>query len=227
MIRFLVALMLLAVSSCTPAWAGYTLFTYPQVWPEYIVVHDAYGPATAKNPGIAPLFPPGSAVVYKPAGFSIYAADDAMRTVLLADTNGIDLDGSILAALPGLKGWVAEQVKEIRAKALEKATKNSGVYAIYDENYQAAIAYDAGEGDVTVMRNNMTATDYLAGFGARLGMTAGQFAAYIISENHRVGPTNYQVEDEYLRLVYTVIPAEVSVERLLAYPADYRRFCGL
>ena len=97
--------------------------------------------------------------------------------------------------------------------------------AVYSENYLASVAYLAGNGATTVMKDGHTASDYLTGFGARLGMTAGQFAAYIVGETRRVGPTAYEVEDESLRLGYGVIPAETSIDELLDLPNQYGRYC--
>lgn len=223
--RILLGIILFAIS--TPAWAGYTIFTYPQVTPEFVIVHDAYNTVSVKNPGATVTLPVGSVIIYKPATHNIYSATVTDRQLLLDDPAGTATDSAVLSAFPGLRTKVTADIQDIRAQALEKSTKNSGVSAIYDENYQASVAFTAGTGSTTLMRNGMTATAYLTGFGARLGMTAAQFAAYIIAENKRVGPTAYQVEDEYLRLAYGVIPVETSVTKLLGYAAAYRTFCGL
>lgn len=225
--RALLSLIILAMSSCQPAWAGYTIFTYPQISPQYVIVHDAYGTISTKNLGAPVALPVGATVIFKAANHNVYSATDTDRQILLDDPAGAATDSAVLAAFPTLKAKIVADIQDIRAQALEKSTKNSGVYAVYDENYQASVAFEAGQGDLTEMRNGMTATQYLSGFGARLGMTAAQFAAYIVAENKRVGPTAYQVEDEYLRLAYGVIPNETSVTKLLGYAAAYRAFCGL
>lgn len=225
MIRYLIALLLLCLSSCQECYAGFTIYAAPQV-PQWVTVHGVDGPEQKLNREPAP--PAGyGAEICRPADYAPYAVEEAKRIRVYEDPAGTATDTQILVACPDLKMQIISQIKDIRATALEKATKNSGVYAVYDENYQAAIAYDAGDGDITLMRGGQTATQYLAGFGARLGMTAAQFAAYIINENKKVGPTQYHIEDEYLRLTYGVIPAETSVARLLSYPNGYRGFCGL
>lgn len=179
------------------------------------------------NPGPLPVYPAGASLLYAPADLDIYAADPLRRQVLLFDPNGTATAAAICAQFPQLKTNLIGEIKEIRAMALELATKNSGVSAIYDENYQASLAVSSGFGDTSIQRNGMTATQYLTGFGSRLGMTAAQFATYIIAENRRIGPTSYQVEDEYLRLAYRAIPQETDADILFAYPGSFRRFCGL
>lgn len=225
MIRYLLLPILILLSTCQLCPAGYIIHIAPQV-PQWITVHGVNGPEQRLNREPPPPADYGPEVC-RPADYSAYSAEAAKRTRVYSDATGTATDAQVLAACPQLKSQVVDEIKDIRAIALEKATRNSGVYAVYDENYQASIAYEAGDGDITYMRSGQTATQYLAGFGARLGMTAAQFAAYIIAENHRVGPTQYSIEDEYLRLAYGTIPAETNVSRLLAYPADYRRFCGL
>lgn len=206
--------------------AGYSIYTAPMI-PEFNHCNGPYGPELCLNSGAVVLPPTYGAEICRPANYSPFVVDPARRTRVFADSAGIAADAEVLAACPGLRAKILTDIQEIRAQALEKATKNSGVAAIYEENYQAAVAVDAGAGDITEMKDGKTATQYMSGFGARLGMTAAQFAAYIIAENKRVGPTLYLVENEYLRLAYSVIPAETSVAKLLTYPDDYRRFCGL
>lgn len=143
------------------------------------------------------------------------------------DTAGSATAAAVLAACPNLRATVISQIKAIRKTALAQLAIDSGVSAVYAENYAAATAYKSGQGASTIMKDGQTAANYLTGFGAQLGMSAGQFADYIIAENRRVGPTAYQVEQEYLRLAYTAIPQDSDIDRLLAYPDEYRRFCGL
>lgn len=218
--------MLLLTTCSDLCHAGYTIYAAPII-PEFRQVNGPYGPEMLPNTETVTLPTTFGKEVCRPASYSPYSIDPARRTRVFTDNAGIASDVAVLAACPELRADIIAEVQNIRATALEKATKNSGVYAVYDENYQASVAYVEGKGDLTEMRNGMTATQYLTGFGARLGMTAAQFAAYIIAENKRIGPTAYQVEDEYLRLAYGVIPNETSVAKLLAYPTDYRRFCGL
>lgn len=227
MTRLLLSLILLTLSTCEPVFAGYTVFVRDQVIPATIMVQRGATLQARRNPGVAPAYPiTFKRVICKSAAFSIYSTAADRRTEVWEDAAGTATDAQVLAACP-LKANTADEVKAIRAKGLELSTKNSGVLAVYSENYTAAVACLAGACDSTTMKDGRTASQYLAGFGARLGMTINQFAAYIVAENRKVGPVAYQIEDEYLRLAYSVIPAETSVARLLAYPADYRRFCGL
>lgn len=125
-------------------------------------------------------------------------------------------------------------VKRSRQSGLNRCTYSAGVLAVYNENYNAALNHVAGNGSITT-KNGMTSTDYCAGFGAHLGMTADQFANYIISENRRVGPTAYQIEQRYLALTYAGDPhinllpinAMTDVDAIKQTAVDYRKFCGL
>jgi hypothetical protein len=141
-------------------------------------------------------------------------------------SGGSALDSEVLTACPYLKADIIAKVKAIRATALGQAVKNAGVLAVYDENYTAAVAYQAGR-TTEIMKDGKTASDYLAGFGSKFGMSAAQFAAYIVGENRRVNPTSYNIEQEYLRLVYSVVPGVQFIESLLNIPAAYRAFCGV
>ncbi len=124
------------------------------------------------------------------------------------------------------------EVKELRRLGLDKAALSAGILAIYDGNYLAAIEL-LEHRETTVLKNGMTAIDYLAGFGAKLGMSASQFASYVVSENRRVGPTAYEVEKMYLALTYAgcaehnipPINAMTSEEQILNAIDMYKTFC--
>lgn len=121
------------------------------------------------------------------------------------------------------------RIKEIRAAAQERFTKNSGVTTVYGLNYEAAVL---GAGDTTtILRNDKTPFQHLHDLGQYAisaqyptGMTAEQFAAYIIAENR--GPTPYtaggvkmtEIEVEYMRVLYAQPVTEQSV-------AEYQAFC--
>ena len=222
MLRCIACLLLLLTAA--PAFAGYTLFVRDQVTPATITVNGVNGPEVRPNRGPIPAYPVTFSGQVCTAA-DIYSPDAASRTEVWLDAAGTATAAEVLTACPGLKAQVAEQLKTIRQLALDKVARSPGVLAVYDENYRAAQAYQAGAGDTTIMKDGRTATAYLAGFGARLGMTAGQFAAYIVSENQRVAPT--AIEDEYLRLVYGLIPTLQDVDILLGLPDSFRRFCGL
>lgn len=220
--RYLLLFSLLVCS--VPAFAGYTVFEREKVSPQYTIVPSATGQASRLNQGAAPTYPSSfMRMVYRAPNFSIYSSNSANRRELWEDANSSTPDSTILAAFPGLRLFVVAQIVDLRKSALDRIALSPGVSAIYDENYQASVYFQEGQPNI-VMKNGMTAQDYLAGFGAKLGMTAAQFAAYIVTENVRVGPTAYQIEQEYLRLCYGVIPRETSVANLLGYPDSYKRF---
>jgi len=184
--------------------------------PAPVTVQDVDGPRTVMQRPQA----------VRPASFRtlLYAEDNVE---LWDDLNGTTDDSAIFYSCPGLRQTIIDQIKQIRAQALEQITKNSGVSAVYAENYAAALAHRAGIGTSTIMKDGQTATDYLAGFATQLGMDADRFADYIVAENQRVNPTAYAIEREYLSLAYAIIPACASIDQLLALPGEYRRYCQL
>ena len=109
------------------------------------------------------------------------------------------------------------QIKGIRATALEWFTKNAGVSEVYAQNFQAATL---GASDTTtVLRNGKTPAQHLGDFGARLGMTAAQFGAYILSENLLAGQKMTELEGAYLAAYYAPAITEESVVAFQAYCA--------
>lgn len=130
--------------------------------------------------------------------------------------------------LPTRTGILA-QIKSIRNIALAKFVANAGVGGVYDVNYEAAIAYDAGN-TTLVLRNGKTSGTHCTEFGTLLGMTAAQFAAYIIAENRQTTPTKrcavlmHEIEGEYLRLYCSAIAAMTDADAIAA-PAAYQAFC--
>jgi len=199
----------------------YTIVQFPKLG--HIVVQGALGPESRREPLPVGLRPE-TACLY--ADLSGLEGDVPGRRVELY-AGGSATDAEVLAACPYLKPSVVADIKDTRATALGLAVKNAGVLAVYDENYRAAVAHLNGLGSAEIMKDGKTATVYLTGFGQKFGMTADYFAQYIINENRRVNPTSYAIEQEYLRLAYTVIPGMQFVESLLNLPAAYREFCGL
>lgn len=126
------------------------------------------------------------------------------------------------------------QILVIRQNGLNLAAQCAGVLAIYQANYNAAVSFLAGD-TTEVTPNGMNVTDYLAGFGARLGMTATQFANYIISSNQTVGQTAYNVESRYLALTYGgdsahgIIPVNymTTVSQIQTAVEAFESYCGL
>lgn len=210
------------------ALAGYTIFTRPHVSPQFITVHGAEGPELRLNPGQPVSYPAGiGRVVCRSAGFNPYSSAAKHRQEVFE--NGTATDAEVFTVCPGLKAEIRAEITEIRKQALDRITLNSGVLAVYSENYAAATAYKAGNGATTVMKDGQSATAYLTGMGSQMTppLTVDQFASYIISENRRVGPTAYDVEQQYLWFAYTVVTGEQSVSELRSLPEQYRRYCGL
>lgn len=126
------------------------------------------------------------------------------------------------------------EVKSIRRQGLDKAALSAGILAIYNANYEASVDLLNGSPNMQT-KNGMTAEEYLSGFGARLNMTATQFAEYIIAENLRVGPTAYEVEKRYLALAYGgdapsgIVPINylATTEQIDSAVESFRSFCGV
>lgn len=143
------------------------------------------------------------------------------------------LDSALLAIYQAArdaeqKGTSIGQVKELRKTTLDSLVKYSpGVSRIYSENYFASVEFQAGRTG-TLMADGSTASAYLGLLGSRVGMTATQFAAYIIGENSgTVGMAikGREIEDEYMRLVYTAMPAMTAAQAVQAV-VDYTAFCN-
>jgi hypothetical protein len=223
--RLLISLVLLLITA--PATAGYTIFTRDLVSPASITVPGLIGPETWNNPGVPPVYPGtfGRMICRAPA-FSLYSSNDANRAEVWSDSAGTATAAQVLAVCTDLRSKVAEEIKTIRKQSLDRiATDSSGVLAVYDENYRAALALT--DGDTSwLSKDGKNAETYLAAFGSRLGMTPPQFAAWIVAENRRIGAAASRVEDEYLRLAYSVVPTLTDIDQLLALPQQYREFCG-
>lgn len=163
---------------------------------------------------------------WQPPCFNVNSPDPQCRTELWEDSAGVTTYEEIVTACPSLKPGIITQIAQQRANALGRTTSsNAGIAMVYSENYAAAMAVVSGAGDQVIMKNYMNATDYCAGLGAQIGMTALEFANYVIQEASSMAPAAYRVEQEYLRLVYNVIPNSRSISELLALPAAYVVFC--
>lgn len=110
------------------------------------------------------------------------------------------------------------KIKAIRETSLEKFPKNSGVDNVYNLNFQAATL---GAGDITtVLRNGKSPFEHLGFFGAKIGKTAAQFAAYVIQENLLAGQKMTEIEGGYLDAYYAPNITEQMV-------TDYQQYCNL
>jgi len=109
-------------------------------------------------------------------------------------------------------------IKNVRAAALEKFPRNSGVSTVYEQNFQAATL---GAGDITtILRNGKTPAQHLTDFGVHLDMTADQFAVYVLAENLAAGQKMSEIEAQYLAVYYDGPLTEQSVR-------DYQAYCAL
>ena len=114
------------------------------------------------------------------------------------------------------------EVKQIRGETADKFTKrSSGVLMVYEVNVVAARAYLAGSTDL--LRTGMTPEQHLM-MGANMGMNAEQFAYYILSENARLGPSMWDVEDRYLAALMAV--AYGAAESIDSIVSGYREWCA-
>lgn len=218
---------------------GYTIFYVPQITPRTILVNvaDWDQPEILQeqpNPG-EPVVHPETfrKILWAATEFDPYAEDPARRAQLWLDSAGTATMAQILEVFPGIPKGMIGYVKQIREYALAKIPKNAGVLAVYTENYDAAQAVLGGKGEM-VMRDGSTATEYMGRLGARLGMNAEQFAAYIVGENRRVTPTSVQIEERYLALCYgghpevgiLPIPQLPTITAMRQAVIDFADFCG-
>jgi hypothetical protein len=164
---------------------------------------------------------------WQPPCFYINSPLAECRSELWKDPLGTATFNEMILGFPALKPSMITQVEQIRATALARSTTtNTGVMAVWEQNYQAAVARLNGLQDATLMKNGMTAEEYLTGLGAQIGMNSLQFAQYVINESINLAPKAYEIEQEYLRLKYQVIPNTQSVFQLMTIPIDYQTFCA-
>ena len=153
--------------------------------------------------------------------------DDGSQEQRMASTLSADELAAVEAAdLPSLIE-IKVQIKSIRENSLRKFTKNSGVSKVYDINYDAAVL--GASDNTTILRNGKTPYQHLYDFGLEIGMTAEQFATYIIDENRvttAVAVKMTEIEKEYLRLYYSVVDTALQSE-LPALVSGFQSYCDL
>jgi len=121
--------------------------------------------------------------------------------------------------LATLKASALERIKTTRQNTLDQFTKSAGVAAVYDENLLAAQRFTAT--DVTPMRGGQTPEQYLLAMGSKLGMTAPQFAAYVITENSLAARKAAAVEAVYLAFAYGRLVAS-TFESIQTLDSEYQ-----
>lgn len=137
-------------------------------------------------------------------------------------------DGSLSAEpkdLADLRQTAIADVKRLRQSALDTFPRSTGVSEVYAENLRAAQALTSGGGATTIMRDGSTAEAYLGAMAAGMGITAAQFAAYVLAENTAAAVKAREIEAEYVRLAYTFIPG-CSFEQVQLVADGFRDFCA-
>lgn len=168
------------------------------------------------------------------AEFSLHQNEDVLTLTWNREDEVPTLESLETHWLSVVKAQALADVKSLRSQGLDKAAISPGILAVYDINYDASVAFLAGK-TTTMMKNGMTAEEYLTGFGSKLQMSPVQFAMYIVAENIRVGPSVYDVEKRYLSLTYGgdaaagIVPVNylTTVEAVQQAVSDFRVFCGL
>ena len=172
--------------------------------------------------GTGPLFSPEGRAEFGITDLPVVARPDE-RFFTITD-NG---DGTFTAEpkeLDQLRDTVRQVVRQMRQMALDTFPKSPGVSEIYAENLKAAQADAAGAGATTIMRDDTTAETYLGAMAAGMGISAAQFAAYVLAENTAAAIKAREIEAEYVRLAYTFIPA-CTFEQVQTVADGYRDFC--
>lgn len=123
-----------------------------------------------------------------------------------------------------LRPWAVAEVKRQRQIALDAFPKSSGVAEIYAENIAAALAHRNGTGAVIIMRDGSTAADYLAAMASGMGASVEQFVEFVLAENVGAAIKAREVEAEYVRLVYSLIP-NCTFDQVRTVVTDYQAFC--
>ena len=108
------------------------------------------------------------------------------------------------------------RIKAQRQQALDSLVRSAGVAEIYAENLLAAQRYAAS--DTSPMRSGQTPTQYLTAMAGRMGLSVGDFAAYVLQENGSAARKAVAVEEAYLDFAYSRLPvtAEAGLDSLLA-----------
>lgn len=146
---------------------------------------------------------------------------------------GVEVVAKTVEDLDQTKLQAKQTLKQIRKTSLELWAGNGGVSAVYTENFQAAIAYEATDTAYRT-KDGRTPADYLTRLGSLMGMTPQEFCDYIMWENStNASPRMAQVEERYLALCYAGdvtnsitsiddLATEVEVQQAIT---DYQTFC--
>lgn len=176
-------------------------------------------------------YPAGTGPLFSPEGRAALGIEDRPdparpdeRFYTVRD-NG---DGTLTAEpkdLADLRQTAVAEVKRLRQAALDHFPRSTGVSEVYAENLRAAQALTAGAGATTIMRDGTTAEAYLGAMAAGMGISAAQFAGYVLAENTAAAVKAREIEAEYVRLAYTFIPG-CSFEEVQLVADGFREFCA-
>jgi hypothetical protein len=111
---------------------------------------------------------------------------------------------------------------DLRESTLNKFQKKSvGISVIYSSNIDIARRYISG--DVSPVITGETPVEYLTNMGSLIGLSATQFANYIISESTRLGDSAATVEKKYLSVKAAATTGNVEILSTAWY--DFYDFC--
>lgn len=125
--------------------------------------------------------------------------------------------------LAALRNLAIQKVRAQRQAALDSFPRSAGVSEVYSENLKAAQALLAAQGG-TLMRDGSTAQAYLESMAAGMGITATQFAQYVVTENTAAAVKAREIEAEYVRLAYSYIPG-CTFEQVQTVAAEFAEYC--
>lgn len=132
--------------------------------------------------------------------------------------------------MPEVKAICIQKVKDTRRVTHDLFEKQSpGISRVYLDNINAARKFT--NGDTSLESTGLTPEQYLTGLGSEIGMTATQFAAYIISENARLAapnqtpPSVYDVELNYLKSSTQITMATTS-DQVISVVNTYQTLCS-
>jgi hypothetical protein len=167
---------------------------------------QSFDPEILRQELVATFGAEGNKISTAPGSVDYLGEGDASTVILAHFNNGAAREEQKLR----------DRVKAIRASALDRFPKNSGIATVYEQNFEAALK---GASDTTtILRNGKTPAQHLGDFGVRLGMTASQFEAYIFSENLLAGQKMTEIEAAYLTAYYGATITEQTV-------TDYQTYC--
>lgn len=131
----------LVCQSCTPVYAGYTVFPRPQIAPQYVTVHTLTGTETYPNPGAEVIRPATfGKMLCTSAPFSPYSSAINRRQEVWTDSAGTATSLQVFTACPQLRDDLEANIRRGAAARLEKLTAPYSVQERETWPYQRAEA---------------------------------------------------------------------------------------